>query len=205
MSTVTFPAAERRLLSREADRLIDRWEVDISVMLDAVQAQTLLTLADLESAFSQRRFGYGAEATRQIAAYAADVAGTTLDLLGNLHGAFLKEADEAGIVADLFAFDDAELRAEFAKWEEREKARGRNMLRAAEWAMKIVTIHDYPPIPVRCFDWCAHLDGYDSAPDSGIVGNWLGHGETKEAAIADLLLQIGDWLADLLDDEQCHD
>lgn len=132
MPTVTFPAAERRLLSREADRLIDRWEVDISVMLDAVQAQTLLTLADLESAFSQRRFGYGAEATRQIAAYAADLAGTTLDLLSNLHGAFLKEADEAGIVADLFAFDDDQLRAEFAKWDEREKARGRNMLRAAE-------------------------------------------------------------------------
>lgn len=72
--------------------------------------------------------------------------------------------------------------------------------------MNIVTHFEYPPIPIRCFDWCAYLgDYYDGAPDSGIVGNWLGHGETKEAAIADLLDQVADWVADKLDDEVCFD
>jgi hypothetical protein len=48
--------------------------------------------------------------------------------------------------------------------------------------------HDYPPIPIRSFDWSAHLDGYDGAPDAG----WqpVGHGATREAAIADLKNEI---------------
>jgi hypothetical protein len=67
--------------------------------------------------------------------------------------------------------------------------------------MNIVTNFDFPPISVRCFDWCAHLDDYDGAPDSGIVGNWLGHGETKEAAIADLLDQIADYIEERMAEE----
>jgi hypothetical protein len=54
---------------------------------------------------------------------------------------------------------------------------------------RISTCFDYPPIPIRCFDWSAVLaDEYDGAPDAG----WqpVGHGETEQAAIADLLEQI---------------
>jgi hypothetical protein len=52
----------------------------------------------------------------------------------------------------------------------------------------IFTSHDLPPIPIRDFDWSAHLDDYDGAPDAG----WqpVGHGRTEDAAIADLLAQI---------------
>ena len=72
--------------------------------------------------------------------------------------------------------------------------------------MNIHTSFDYPPIPIRRFDWAAYLgDYYDGAPDAGTFGNWIGHGETKEAAVADLLDQIADWLADKLDEESCHD
>jgi hypothetical protein len=53
---------------------------------------------------------------------------------------------------------------------------------------EVVVSHIYPPIPVRNFDWSAHLDGYDGAPDAG----WqpVGSGPTREAAIADLATQI---------------
>jgi hypothetical protein len=52
----------------------------------------------------------------------------------------------------------------------------------------IHTSFDYPPIPIRSFDWSAVTEDYDGAPDAG----WqpVGHGETEEAAIADLLDQI---------------
>lgn len=46
---------------------------------------------------------------------------------------------------------------------------------------KIVTNHVYPPIPIRHFDWCAYRDGQEE------FGNY-GYGQTKEAAIADLLV-----------------
>jgi hypothetical protein len=49
--------------------------------------------------------------------------------------------------------------------------------------MKIITSYDFPPIPLRCFDWSAYLEGYEP-------GAPLGRGPTKEAAIADLLEQI---------------
>ena len=42
----------------------------------------------------------------------------------------------------------------------------------------------YPPIPVRCWDWCAvDDDTYDGAPDSNCP---VGYGATKEEAIEDL-------------------
>ncbi len=44
--------------------------------------------------------------------------------------------------------------------------------------MKIVTHYEFPPIPVRHFDWCAHYD--DPEGDTG----W---GATEDAAISDLL------------------
>lgn len=55
---------------------------------------------------------------------------------------------------------------------------------------KIITAHDYPPIPVRSFDWSAVLDGYDGAPDAGFQP--VGHGATEREAIEDLLEQIAD-------------
>lgn len=44
---------------------------------------------------------------------------------------------------------------------------------------KIITNNVYPPIPVRCFDWCAYFEGEEES------GNY-GWGETAEAAIKDL-------------------
>jgi len=53
-------------------------------------------------------------------------------------------------------------------------------------APKIVVDVVYPPIPLRNFDYRAHVEGYDE--ETGICG-W---GATPEAAIADLKLQIED-------------
>lgn len=43
---------------------------------------------------------------------------------------------------------------------------------------KIVTHHEFPPIPVREFDWCAHYEGQEEAGHYG----W---GSTEAEAIAD--------------------
>lgn len=45
---------------------------------------------------------------------------------------------------------------------------------------KIVTALEYPPIPLRQYDWVAFRDGYEE------LGKY-GYGYTKEEAIADLL------------------
>lgn len=44
---------------------------------------------------------------------------------------------------------------------------------------KIVTSHEYPPIPVRSFDWVAYFEGDEE-------GGPRGYGATEEEAIADL-------------------
>jgi hypothetical protein len=46
---------------------------------------------------------------------------------------------------------------------------------------KIVTHFEYPPIPIRRFDWAAYRDGYEP-------GDPVGHGATESEAISDLLL-----------------
>jgi hypothetical protein len=48
--------------------------------------------------------------------------------------------------------------------------------------------HEFPPIPIRSFDYCATLSDYDGSEDAG----WqpVGSGKTPDAAIADLLAQI---------------
>ena len=45
---------------------------------------------------------------------------------------------------------------------------------------KIITHYDFPPIPVRAFDWSAVRDGYEP-------GMPVGRGATEQAAIADLI------------------
>ena len=51
----------------------------------------------------------------------------------------------------------------------------------------IVLSFDYPPIPVRDFDWSAvDWNTYDGAPDSG-NRHQVGRGRTAEAALMDLL------------------
>lgn len=52
-------------------------------------------------------------------------------------------------------------------------------------AKRIVTEHVFPPVPYRDQDWRATFDGYDE-------GDPMGTGPTKEAAIADLILQDED-------------
>jgi hypothetical protein len=43
----------------------------------------------------------------------------------------------------------------------------------------------YPPIPDRQYDWRAVFDGYEP-------GDLMGYGRTREAAIADLIVEAGD-------------
>ena len=58
--------------------------------------------------------------------------------------------------------------------------------------MKIRTSFDYPPIPVRNFDWSAiDEDTYDGAEDSSTRGQ-IGRGATEAEAIADLMDQLED-------------
>ena len=56
-------------------------------------------------------------------------------------------------------------------------------------AMRIKTYFEYPPIPIRDFDWCA----YDE--DTYEPGCPIGWGPTEEAAIADLMQEI-EWAAE---------
>ncbi len=54
--------------------------------------------------------------------------------------------------------------------------------------IKVRTSFDYPPIPIRQFDWSAiDDDTYDGAEDSHCP---IGHGATEQDAIDDLLEQI---------------
>ncbi len=59
--------------------------------------------------------------------------------------------------------------------------------------MKITTNFDYPPIPIRQFDWSAVDDNtYDGE------GCKIGHGATEEAAVRDLLTYM--WEDEEIDD-----
>ena len=53
---------------------------------------------------------------------------------------------------------------------------------------KILTHFVHPPIPPRCFDYCAWYED-----DGEEAGNY-GWGETKDAAIKDLVQRYGDGL-----------
>lgn len=56
--------------------------------------------------------------------------------------------------------------------------------------IRVRTHYDYPPIPVRQFDWSAiNDDTYDGADDSSCP---VGHGATEQDAIYDLLEQLTD-------------
>ena len=58
------------------------------------------------------------------------------------------------------------------------------------WDFTVRTSFDYPPIPVRRFDWSAiDDDTYDGAEDSCCP---VGHGATEQEAIDDLLDQLTD-------------
>jgi hypothetical protein len=54
--------------------------------------------------------------------------------------------------------------------------------------VKIKTNYEYPPIPIRDYDWSAiDDDTYDGAEDSHCPIGW---GRTEEEAIADLMQQL---------------
>lgn len=52
---------------------------------------------------------------------------------------------------------------------------------------KIITNFDYPPIPLREYDWSAVFDDYDGAEDSNCP---IGRGVTEKDAVADLIDQV---------------
>jgi hypothetical protein len=56
----------------------------------------------------------------------------------------------------------------------------RKYLATAIMGRKIITSFEYPPIPIRSFDWCAYRDGEE---ESGRYG-W---GKTEQEAVQDLL------------------
>lgn len=47
---------------------------------------------------------------------------------------------------------------------------------------KIITNYDFPPIPIRSFDWSAAREDYDE-------GDLIGQGSTEQEAIEDLILK----------------
>ena len=51
--------------------------------------------------------------------------------------------------------------------------------------MKIRTSFEFPPIPLRQFDWAATTDDYEP-------GQPIGHGRTELAAVKDLISQLED-------------
>ena len=56
--------------------------------------------------------------------------------------------------------------------------------------LNIRTNHDYPPIPVRDFDWSAVFDDTYEPPDVdgvGVGGDIIGTGRTEADAIEDLI------------------
>lgn len=53
----------------------------------------------------------------------------------------------------------------------------------------IRTSHDYPPIPIRNFDWSARLDN-DEPDDNGNWGGPYGHGATETEARDNLIAAI---------------
>lgn len=61
---------------------------------------------------------------------------------------------------------------------------------------KIITSHDYPPIPDRRFDWRAYRDGCEE------YGQY-GYGATKQDAIQDLL-ETEQWAGELKAADDTH-
>jgi hypothetical protein len=65
--------------------------------------------------------------------------------------------------------------------------------------MKIRTSFDYPPIPIRDYDWSAiDEDTYDGAEDSKTRCQ-IGYGATEAEAIADLMEILEDDMLDILE------
>jgi len=52
--------------------------------------------------------------------------------------------------------------------------------------LDIKTYFEYPPIPIRDFDWVAYFDDYEP-------GEPIGNGRTEAEAIEDLIECVGDW------------
>ena len=108
--------ADRRI----ASSLQDEWHITHRVQLSAIRDAALALLASLDV---QRDCTYRAELVSEIDGYAADVGGTTIDLLSNLHGRLCKDADEAGVAPEMLAFDVSDLEAAYNKWQARHDAR----------------------------------------------------------------------------------
>jgi hypothetical protein len=51
--------------------------------------------------------------------------------------------------------------------------------------MKIITTYEFPPIPIRSFDWSAVLEGFE-----GEGGRYEASGATKREAELNLLEQL---------------
>ena len=54
---------------------------------------------------------------------------------------------------------------------------------------RIVAHHEYPPIPIRDFDWQAYFDNDEPDDDGHML---TGNGPTEQEAIDDLLMKTED-------------
>jgi hypothetical protein len=108
--------ADRRI----ASSLLDEWHITHRPQLTAIRDAALALLASLDV---QRDCTYRAELVSEIDGYAADLGGTTVDLLANLHGRLQRDADEAGVAPEMLAFETSVLEAAYNKWQSRHDAR----------------------------------------------------------------------------------
>lgn len=104
----------------QRSQLLDLWEIDHEPRLNAIRDAAMALLQAIED---QREHTYGADTVKEIDDYATDVAGTTSNLLNDLHGRYLKEADEIGLHRDMLPFEDGGLMDEFEKFKARSDAR----------------------------------------------------------------------------------
>lgn len=118
-----FTTTEARASARRTrDHLLDLWALDRKPALLAIRDAALAQLAAIDGIFGVR---YMARETANLASYACDQARATLDLLNEMHGNMLAEADEAGIAHDMMELDLLPLQLVASLWMARSEARER--------------------------------------------------------------------------------
>jgi hypothetical protein len=107
--------------NRKAHRaaIFERW-TDLRPDLSRIETRTLELLEALEDL---RQSTYAAKMVAEIDARGADISGYALDLINNVHGAFLKDVDEAGDDQERYPIDLHHLTFAAVLWDLRAKNR----------------------------------------------------------------------------------